>query len=91
MKAFDAKALAEEFANVLKYNPELLQDPSRFEDLKVVIEVRLLQAYQAGLDGEPQPGSNTAIAPPTRSIFSDMVNEINMQRVLRRNKWGISS
>lgn len=48
-KTVDITALAKEFANVLKYNPELTRDEARFDDLTRSIEARLLQVYHAGL------------------------------------------
>lgn len=50
-KTYDHKYEATFLANVLKHNKELVNDESRFDDLVVALEVRLMEAYNAGRGG----------------------------------------
>lgn len=52
-KIVDLEKIAKDFANSLRYNPELIQDLERVAELVAAIEVRLLQAYNAGLAKKP--------------------------------------
>ena len=75
MKKYNSKDLATELANVLKYNPELIKDPGRFDDLVVALEVRFMMAYNSGLDDgkkveliseeDLQPVKSTSVIPPS--------------------------
>jgi len=52
-KIVDLERIARDFAGSLRYNPELIQDPERAGELAIAIEVRLMQAYNAGVAKKP--------------------------------------
>ena len=52
-KIVDLEAIAKNFAGSLRYNPELIQDPERAGELATAIELRLIEAYNAGLAKKP--------------------------------------
>jgi hypothetical protein len=52
IKPTDLVTLAQEFAKVLRYNPELVQEDN-LGDLALIIEIRLQQAYEAGKNDKP--------------------------------------
>lgn len=52
-KEYDTKDTAKFLANVIKHNLDLFQSDDRFEDAVVMLEVRLVEAYNAGKNGMP--------------------------------------
>ena len=52
-KIVDLEAIARNFAGALRYNPELIQDPERAGELATAIELRLIDAYNAGKANKP--------------------------------------
>ena len=51
-KTYDAKKEATFLANVLKHNKELVNEEGRFDDLVVALEIRMMEAFNAGKDGK---------------------------------------
>jgi hypothetical protein len=67
-KLYDPKHEATHLAKVLKYNPEYLQDEAKFNDLVTIIEVRMMQAFEAGRAGKIQGEVIEVSAPSTKPI-----------------------
>lgn len=70
MKTDKIEDLATDLAKVLKFNPELVSDPKRFDELVLTIEIRMLSAYFTGREEgegteEPEDKPNvTLVIPP---------------------------
>lgn len=78
-KTYDHKKEATFLANVLKHNKELVCDGERFDDLVVALEIRLMEAFDAGKSGKVEiesvyeaPGLAAEILPP--SVPTDISN-----------------
>lgn len=70
MKADKIEELATDLAKVLKYNPELVNDPDRFDELVKAIEIRMLNVYvqvcgSEKEEPESKPGVTLVPMPPT--------------------------
>ena len=62
MKKLDLKKEALDLAKTLKYNPEFLADESRFDDLVVVLELRLEDIAKAAVAQKVEEDSKDKIS-----------------------------